>query len=49
MGGLIKLPGVSMRLTLDERGLGIRDSFQIMLFQWVLLKLSAVQKIVKLL
>jgi hypothetical protein len=29
--------------------LGISDSFQFLLFQWVLLKLSAVQKTVKLL
>ncbi|MFT5816257.1 MAG: hypothetical protein ACI9VT_004035, partial [Psychroserpens sp.] len=33
----------------DERGLGISDSFQFMLFQLVLLKLSEVQKTVKLL
>jgi hypothetical protein len=38
-----------MRLTCDERGLGISDSFQRVLFQWVLLKLNAVQKTVKLL
>jgi hypothetical protein len=41
---------VSMRLTCDERDLGIiSDSFQFMLFQLVLSKLSAVQKTVKLL
>jgi hypothetical protein len=33
----------------DERGLGISDSFQFMLIQLVLLKLSAEQKTVKLL
>jgi hypothetical protein len=38
-----------MRLTCDERDLGIRDSFQFVLFQLVLVKLSAVQKTVKLL
>ncbi len=40
---------MSIRLTCDERGLGISDSFQFVLFQLVLVKLSAVQKTVKLL
>jgi hypothetical protein len=36
-------------LSSDKRDLGISDSFQFLLFQWVLSKLSTVQKTVKLL
>jgi hypothetical protein len=49
MGGLFKFMSQIIMGGLFKLGLGISDSFQFMLFQLVLLKLSAEQKTVKLL